>query len=257
MNRLFAAIGASFLAAQFNLLSAQTAVMQIWRGGGVVSSISTTDIDSITFVTSKIDLGGGVYLIDGHKFVDLGLPSGLLWADTNVGAETAADDGNHYAWGETEPQDSSVYNWSSYKFTLTPTKYNSADGKTTLDKEDDAASANWGLNCRMPSYDEFAELRNSSNCTWTWTSQTTSSGSTVDGYEVASTKNGNSIFLPATGYGINGYISHQGSYGYYWTTTLSNSNSTYAYSLSFRSSSHSLANRYRCLGHPVRPVAEP
>ena len=54
--------------------------------------------------------------INGHKFIDLGLPSGLLWAETNIGAETAADDGNYYAWGETEPQSTNSYSWSSYKF---------------------------------------------------------------------------------------------------------------------------------------------
>ena len=76
-------------------------------------------------------------LINGHEFIDLGLPSGLLWAKTNVGASSSSDDGDYFAWGETEP--TSYYAWSTYKWgDDNMTKYNSSDGKTTLDSEDDA-----------------------------------------------------------------------------------------------------------------------
>lgn len=136
--------------------------------------------------------------IDGHKFIDLGLPSGLLWAETNIGAEKPADDGNYYAWGET--QSKSNYSWDTYKYGTSEdnlTKYNSTDDNTVLDNSDDAAYVNWGSSCRMPTCDDFTELLKSSNCTWTWTSQTTSDGSSINGYTVTSIKNGNSIFLPA------------------------------------------------------------
>ena len=197
--------------------------------------------------------------INGHRFVDLGLPSGLLWAKTNIGAETAADDGNYYAWGETSTKDS--YSWVTYKYGTSSsnlTKYNETDGKTILDKEDDAAYINWGSPCRMPTKTEFAELRNSDNCTWTWTSMTTSSGSSISGYKVTSKKNGNSIFLPVSGdrYGSN--LDYHGWYGNYWSSTLYSSNVSYAYHLTFDSiDCYSNGFYYRYYGFSVRPVTEP
>ena len=164
-----------------------------------------------TFGTKPTD---NYIIINGHKFVDLGLPSGLLWAACNVGAATAADDGDYYAWGETATKTDyycSTYTWTSDGGS-TFTKY-TTDGKTVLDKEDDAAYVNWGSSCRMPTIDEFTELRNSDNCTWTWTSQTTSSGSSIYGYKVSSVKNGNSIFLPASGCRNNGGLNNHGSIG--------------------------------------------
>ena len=197
-------------------------------------------------------------VINGHKFVDLGLPSGLLWATCNVGAGTAADDGNYYAWGETDSK--SYYDWSTYKYGTSSsnlTKYNSTDGKTSLDKEDDAAYVNWGISCRMPTNDEFGELLNSSNCTWTWTSMTTSSGSSISGYQVTSKKNGNSIFLPASSCRSDGSPYYHGSYGYYWSSTLNSSYSSNAYYLPFDSSGYYRNYGYRCYGRTVRPVSEP
>ena len=211
-------------------------------------------------VQSQTTSGKSEYkIINGHKFVDLGLPSGLLWAETNIGAETAADDGNYYAWGETAPQSTNSYNWASYKYGSSSSnlsKYNSSDSKTVLDKDDDAAYVNWGSSCRMPTKDEFSELLNSDNCTWTWTSQTTSSGSSVKGYKVTG-PNGNSIFLPASGCRIDGSLYFHDSYGYYWSRTLDSGDASSAYYLSFGSSDHSCLSTYRCYGHSVRPVAEP
>lgn len=53
-------------------------------------------------------------VINGHKFVNLGLPSGTLWAETNVGAKSKSDIGEYYAWGEIETKDS--YKESNYKW---------------------------------------------------------------------------------------------------------------------------------------------
>ncbi len=196
--------------------------------------------------------------INGHKFVDLGLPSGLLWAETNIGAATAADDGDYYAWGETATK--TDYSWSTYKYGTSSsnlTKYNSTDGKTVLDKEDDAAYVNWGSSCRMPTDAEFAELRNSSYCTWTWTNQTTSSGSSIYGYKVTSVKNGNWIFLPASGYRLYEDLYYHGSNGCFWSSTLYSSVSDRAYYLSFDCGDYDGDFYDRYFGHTVRPVAEP
>ena len=210
--------------------------------------------------------------INGHKFIDLGLPSGLLWAETNIGAETAADDGNYYAWGETKSKSLSSYTLSSYKYYSSGfTKYNSTDGKTVLEKEDDAAYVNWGTSCRMPTLTDMEELYNTSNCTWAWTSVTNSSGSSISGYKITSKNNGNSIFLPASGRHPHvKYFDHDID-GYYWSSTIAaNAYYTidYAYCLEFyeftsegggiTSYSHAYhkttSDRYR--GLKVRPVAK-
>ncbi len=193
-------------------------------------------------------------IINGHKFIDLNLPSGLLWAETNIGAATAADDGNYYAWGVTKP--TKYYNWGSYKYGASYSnlyKYKSSDSKTVLDKNDDAAYVNWGDSCRMPTKAEFAELR--SRATWTWTSMSTSSGSSVNGYKVTGS-NGNSIFLPASGFRDDGGLYKNGSYGHYWSSSLGTKYG-YAYSLTFDSSECNQYDLSRYKGFSVRPVAEP
>ena len=200
--------------------------------------------------------------INGHRFIDLGLPSGLLWAETNIGAATAADDGDYYAWGETTYKED--FDWDIYKYGTSSsdlTKYNAADGKTVLDKEDDAAYVNWGDPCRMPTDDDFTELKNSGICSWRWKSMTTSSGSSISGYKVTSKKNGNSIFLPASGGFDGSYLYGRGSNGYYWSSTLCRSDVSQAYDTRFTSgyvyySSYGYSIE-RCDGHTVRPVAEP
>ena len=237
---------ALLFAAQFTHLSAQTTVMKVWKGGNVTSSISTADVDSITF-ESTCD---GVYLINGHKFIDLGLPSGLLWAETNIGAKTAADDGNYYAWGETDTK--STYSESTYF----DSNYTTYHGKTTLKRQHDAAYINWGSSCRMPTQNEFGELLNSDNCAWTWTSMTASNGYSHNGYKVTSVKNGNSIFLPAAGWRYNENLGNLGSLGYYWTRDLDQSDSCDAYFLRFTSSAYGGGNDYRYRGRSVRPVAK-
>ena len=111
-----------------------------------------------------------------HEYVDLGLPSGLLWATCNVGATSPEDYGDYFAWGETQPKD--TYEWSTYQYcngsynTLTKYCSNSSygyngftDNLTTLLPEDDAATANWGGNWRMPTKEEFQELYNNTTVT--------------------------------------------------------------------------------------------
>lgn len=183
-------------------------------------------------------------VINGHKFKDLGLPSGLLWAETNVGASSATDDGDYFAWGETSPKTS--YYWSNYKWGDDEmTKYNSSDGKTTLDAADDAATVNWGAPCRMPDSSDFQEL--SSKCDWSWQG---------NGYIVTG-PNGNSIFLPASGYRSHDDLYDHGSNGSYWSRTLYSSYTYYARILYFYSGGigpSSSLNRYG--GFSVRAVAE-
>jgi hypothetical protein len=215
--------------------------------------------------------------IDGRDYVDLGLPSGTLWATCNVGADSPEGYGDCFAWGETVPygqEDTSnatnyayagnytktYYNWSTYKWcngsNNTMTKYCTSssygfngftDDKTELDPEDDAAYVNWGPAWRMPSLEQMNELR--TNCTWTWTTK-----GTVNGYEVTGS-NGNSIFLPAAGYGHDSSLGSAGSCGVYWSRTLFESNPGIAWYLYFDSSfvtTDEEGGRY--FGLSVRPV---
>ncbi|MBR5324217.1 MAG: hypothetical protein IKV14_05330, partial [Muribaculaceae bacterium] len=164
---------------------------------------------------------------NGHEYVDLGLPSGLKWATCNVGATTPEGYGDYFAWGETSPK--TTYNWNTYKYCngteTSMTKYcvesyfggsyGTVDNKTTLELSDDAARVNWGGSWRMPTRAEYKELLDTSNCSWTWTTQ-----NGVNGRKVTSKKNGKSIFLPAAGRRYEGSLNYAGSDGYYWSSSL-------------------------------------
>ena len=187
-------------------------------------------------------------VINGHKFKDLGLPSGLLWAETNIGASSATDHGDYFAWGETSPKTS--YSWSTYKWGSNPSKYNDSDGKTTLDAADDAANVNWGTGCRMPDSSEFQELYN--KCDWSWKSNYNG----ASGYLVTG-PNGNTIFLPASGRRYLDDLYNLGSCGYYWSRTLYSSDTVDARYLDFSSGYIGPARiDLRSDGFSVRPVAE-
>ena len=219
---------------------------------------------------------------DGHEFVDLGLPSGTLWATCNIGANSPEDYGDYFAWGETVPrgqEDTSnamnyayagtykktYYDWSTYKWcngTLdTMTKYCTksstgfngfTDDKTELDPEDDAAYVNWGPVWRMPSEAQCEELINSNYTTTTWTTQ-----NGVYGLLITSKKEGytgNSVFLPVAGSRYRSSISSAGSGGFYWSRTLNEGYPGNAWYLYFGSSSIKTRYDYRCCGLSVRPV---
>ena len=188
-------------------------------------------------------------VIDGREYVDLGLPSGTLWATCNVGANSPEEYGDYFAWGETTPKD--YYDWSTYFDTDddgdTFKKYYNNDGLTELLPEDDAATANWGISWRMPSIDQINELINSDYTTTEWTTQ-----GGVNGRRITSKSNGNSIFLPAAGYRYDASLTDAGSYGYYRSRSLYTSYSYYAYGL--YSDYVGWANGYRNYGQSVRPV---
>ena len=214
------------------------------------------------------DEEGDDELINGHAYVDLGLPSGILWATCNVGAENAGDYGDYFAWGETTGYNSGKtdFSWSTYKYCegsyTTLTKYCSnssygyngfTDELTVLESSDDAATANWGGSWRMPTHAEWEELCNTDNCTWEWTTQYGHNG-----YKVTSNANGNSIFLPAAGDRVGTSLGNAGSYGVYWSSSLYESYPGIAWSCYFDSSYHDADDGdYRCYGRSVRPVSAP
>ena len=186
--------------------------------------------------------------------VDLGLTSGTLWAAWNIGASAPEEYGSYYAWGETTPK--SNYAWSTYKFGngANFSKYNSTDGLTELELEDDAAYVILGKDWRMPTHKEELELVN--ECSW---ESVTVNG--ISGYKITG-PNGNSIFMPrgglydGTDYDCDGTkLSKVNTCGWYWSSTLNTIGSAYAQGLCFFPSLlTNVGDHERCDGHNIRPV---
>ena len=200
--------------------------------------------------------GGG---LNGHEYVDLGLPSGTLWATCNVGANSPEEYGDYFAWGETMPK--TIYDWSIYKYCndgdgwITLTKYcNDAgfgyngftDNLTTLLPEDDVATANWGSGWCMPTSDQWRELRDNTNCAWM-----TQNG--VNG-RLFTASNGNCLFLPAAGGRWVDELVNTGSDGYYWSSSLYTDIPRRAWYCRFGSDYSNMDYCFRYYGASVRPV---
>jgi hypothetical protein len=171
-----------------------------------------------------------------------------------VGAETPEGYGNYYAWGETQPKSS--YSWSNYQHchgnSTTLTKYCNrsyygyngfTDNLTTLLPEDDAATANWGADWRMPTRMEWSELYNNTASTW----------ATLNGVrgKLYTASNGNGIFLPTGGRLAGSYLSGAGSSGRYWSSSLDDTPSR-ARDFTFGESGY--LDNYRYYGQSVRAV---
>ena len=197
--------------------------------------------------------GGG---FGEHEYVDLGLPSGLLWATYNVGANSPEEYGAYFAWGETSPK--SIYNWNTYNYCYgTPHTlikycissdcgYNGfTDNLIVLQPMDDAATANWGNNWRMPTKEDWQELLQNASRIWT-----TKNG--VEGSLFTAT-NGNSLFLPAAGDPTTPNC--VGNYGLYWSSSLLEGSSLCAWSLGFRSDNCGMNDGGRDYGFSVRAVS--
>ena len=172
------------------------------------------------------------------QLIDLGLPSGTLWADRNLGANAPEDYGDYFRFGETSPytEESPRYQYTKIKGSIAGTEY-------------DAATVILGKNFCMPTERQLRELLD--NCEWQWTEQNGISGMKVTG------PNGNSIFLPAAGYrgsSSGATPSYVRSVGCYWSATPYSSD--YGYGLGFYSSVWSRGNGRRAYGFSVRPVAE-
>ena len=204
-------------------------------------------------------------------YVDLGLPSGLLWADRNVGASSPEDYGYCFAWGETsvkkwgETSIKNIHDPSTNRYRkddgkltkyCTHSKYGYrgfTDGLTTLQPGDDAASYHIGGGARMPTEDEWQELLDNTTNQWL-----TSNG--VSGRLFTSKKNGNSLFLPAAGYGYSiwdGSLVDAGSRGYYWSSSIYTNNSNFACFLEFGSEGTNMYVKNRdSEGLRVRPVKQ-
>lgn len=195
----------------------------------------------------------------GEKWVNLGLPSGLLWAKCNLGANVPEGYGDYYAWGETQTKE--VYFWNTYRYCTvdengylkTLTKYNTSstygtiDNLTTLEGVDDAASARLGSGARTPTKEEWEELVANTTVSWT----------TVNGIKgrLFTATNGNTLFLPAAGCRYGSELRDLGLGGSYWSSSLCSDSSSNAWGFYFNPNAQGMdGNNGRRYGQSVRPV---
>ena len=227
-------------------------------GYGYGVNLQNSDTVEQTFVVPALE--------DTHEYVDLGLPSGTLWATCNIGASAPEEYGDYFAWGETEPKETYTrenYKWCQGSFD-TMTKYCTdsgygsngfTDGKTELDPEDDAAYVNWGPSWRMPTHEQQRELVE--QCTWIGHTLVGVKGQLVTG------PNGNTIFLPASRSSVQESPWDTGTWGtwaFYWSRTLRTNQSDNASDLLYPAyPANATWDHYndRYIGEAVRPVRLP
>lgn len=225
------------------------------------ASVATFSIDKTTNTIKVLAVGAGTCNITVNdsgtgetaavnitvteaEAVDLGLS--VKWSKVNVGATSPEEHGGYYAWGETKEKGS--YSWANYTYCngseSSITKYNSSDGKTTLDLLDDAAYINMGMKWRTPTKAEMDELK--ARCKWTL--------ETINGKKVfrVTGPNGNYIFLPLAGHKSKENWYNSGSVGYYSVSTLSSQG--YAPGLCCYDETQEYLDYARYLGMSIRPV---
>lgn len=224
-----------------------------------ISTKNITETGILSFPTLEVK---AATMHNGHEYVDLGLPSGIMWATCNVGVTAPEGYGDYFAWGEKAPyyntpitnpitwkeDKTSGYVWLSYCGSSSFVEWDPApyDDNKILKPEYDAANVKWGGAWRMPTYAELDELI--TKCTWTWTQK-----NGINGYEVEG-PNKNTIFLPAAGYYDGSWLGGFGSGGGYWSSSLYMSDSGSAYFLSFNSGYKCWDYDRRRYGRSVRPV---
>ena len=227
------------------------------------------DVDSVVevYYDQLITVSGKV---GNYTYVDLGLPSGTKWATYNVGATRRTQRGDYFAWGETKPKGvyyKENYKWCMdtgeidrwgypiYKYTkyCANSEYGTVDNKTVLEAEDDAATANWGKEWRMPTVEEIEELIDA--CYWKWVYNVDNTG--TNGHLGTSKTNGASIFLPANSPGDMDPNS-QGDHGSYWSSSLYEDDPDDAYTIhstvDYINDKISSYHRSRSVGRCVRAV---
>ena len=263
-----------FMAAEAN------AQMQVYSQGEIVATIVSGVADSVTYAPipapkSQVLNEGGVggAAPTAAQAIDMGLS--VKWAPWNVGASKAEENGAYFAWGEINTKE--TYDWGTYYWMaegksnwMNINKYQIkdgqtdgywydnvgefiGDGKSTLESEDDAATANWGSGWRMPTMAELEELMNEDNCTWTWVENY--KGSDLNGYEVKSKTTAGLLFLPAAGGRWDSNLYAAGYRGNYWSSELDSGYASNARYLRFHSSSRYSYYDDRRSGFSVRAVA--
>lgn len=236
--------GASYFAAITQQTdAAATVTVQVETYDAVVATLTCTVTLSkgVTLTATKTITIKMKFIPEG--FVDLGLPSGVLWAEKNIGSNTPEDFGLYFSWGNVEGHaEGSGYNFSDANYNASPGKQISGD----IALSQDAANAYWGGDCRMPTRLEFQELYD--NCDSAWVTE-----NGVAGRRFTSKTNGNSIFFPAAGFYNGTSLYDRGSRGYYWSASRESDRT--GYYLSFYSMGvYPQYYTYRRQGFSVRAV---
>ena len=233
--------------------TAQAQKVTLYKTNGETIRCDVSELDSIVFDEKEPSAE------ESHEWIDLGLPSGTLWATCNIGSDNPEQYGDYFAWGETEPKD--FYDTSNYKFNRGSgmmTKYctigsfgssGKTDGLTELLPEDDAATANWGSDWQMPSLAQVEELLDTFFTSSKWTSLNDFYGTMI-----TSKKNGNWIFLPASGFVEGNSIYRRDSFGSCWSRSLREDAPRDAYDWGFMWSGIFWGADRRYTGENVRPV---
>lgn len=191
------------------------------------------NIDGVTYIcTPKEEVK------EEHEYIDLGLPSGRLWATCNIGAKKPTDSGDYFAWGATKPYNLDDCNTDNYKNT-------EAARITEIDDEHDAATILWGKEWRMPKLTDFAELIEHTEFDFVENDELN--------YAVYTSKiNGKKLIFPAAGDVYGGTLYGRGSDGHYWSRTRYSSAN--AWSLHVNSGGQYVYYGNRFYGFSVRPV---
>lgn len=193
------------------------------------------------------------------EMVDLGLPSGLKWAKCNLGADTETDYGDYYMFGSTTPDTDNTCDWAHCPFSNGQEYY---DGEyftahkdewfngNILKPEYDAATVNMGEGWRMPTQADLQEL------VYETTSERVENynGSGVNGRLFTSKTNGNTLFIPMSGYRGDSDVYRIGGYGYVWSSSLNSGHFYYAWYLDFYINYINVFSSNRYFGQSVRGV---
>ena len=194
---------------------------------------------------------------NGYPYVDLGLPSGTLWATMNVGADKPSDAGLYFQWGDAQGYTKEQvgkdkqFTWNDYKFNLsgnrkTFTKYKIEAAK--LDFEDDAVNCNMGGVWHMPTPTQIQELLDNTTTTWTTLDD-------VNGRLFTSKIDpSKSIFIPAAGGAWNGSVPSSGECGCVWSSQSPAGYIGCGHYLIFYSGNAYLNFDNRCVGFSARGV---
>ena len=182
------------------------------------------------------NLAATVDSFDGYNMIDLGLPSGTLWADRNIGASKPEEYGHYFAWGEVEPKYGD-YTWETYTY---------LDNPQILSPSNDAATYTWGRRWCTPTKEQFDELID--NCEWKWISR-----NGINGIEFTSKTNGETIFFPAAGYRCCSLLAAE-THGFYLSSCLDDSYCDEVWNFAFHSNHLSTNTAGRFYGLTVRAV---
>lgn len=220
----------------------------------IIEQFATTK--STTFSTTNATIMPEKHVEKTYEHVDLGLPSGILWAKCNIGADTETDAGSYFQWGDTQGYTADqvgvdkIFDWAHYKFGTQDnlTKYNSTDGLTTLQLADDAAHANMGKDWRMPTEAEYQELIDKIKSEWV----TDYNGTGVNG-RLFTAENGNTLFLPAVGAASSNVVYGISLYGLYWSANCKENAGT---NFGISKDTIYINNNPRCSGYTIRGVKE-